>query len=497
MEQGERQVAPTLDGIRDDHLSRYRFAASRLAGKRVIDAGCGVGYGSMILAEAGCQVLAVDNCREALDYAEKHYAHENITYQECDLAKWKYAPTYDAAICFEVLEHLPAPGLVLSQLGKVVPLVLASVPNEDVFPHRGKVRFHERHYTPQEFEVLLNTAGWEVGEWFGQEDKMSDVVPLINGRTLIVTADAERNPMGETYKTLPPPPPGPPRRVAIVAQGHSKMAYFTEANKLGGYTKTLWDEVWAINSTGGVIKHDRLIHMDDVIVQEERARLNKEVAGITTWLKDHPGPIYTSTSAADVLDALVAYRGILAGLEPCDEVDEDGNTESQRIEEIIETLEERLPRYEAYPGLVSFPFTEVLADLSLPYLNNTVSYAIALALHMGVDEIWLYGVDFTYPDAHISEKGRACCEFLLGRASMMGCQVFVPPESTLLDANEPDHMRFYGYDGWDMTVRRDEGGEVRINKRPKPIPTAEEMEERYRKIPKHIEDQMRERGQLE
>ena len=58
MEQGERQVAPTLDGFREDHLARYHFAAQRLAGKKVVDAGCGVGYGSFILAEAGCNVLA-------------------------------------------------------------------------------------------------------------------------------------------------------------------------------------------------------------------------------------------------------------------------------------------------------------------------------------------------------------------------------------------------------------------------------------------------------
>jgi len=50
---GERQVSPTLDGIRKDHLARYKWAAKRLSGC-VYDIGCGIGYGSKILGDAEC-----------------------------------------------------------------------------------------------------------------------------------------------------------------------------------------------------------------------------------------------------------------------------------------------------------------------------------------------------------------------------------------------------------------------------------------------------------
>lgn len=505
MNDGERQIASDLRGIRADHVARYRFAvewlktefSSRLRkdGKfrkgsvRVIDAGCGCGYGSRILAEAGCDVLALDKCADTIAYAEEHWAHPRVEYRQADLQSWNFPPTYGVALAFEVLEHLADPGAALDALKNAAPLLIASVPNEDVFPYGGGIRHHERHYTGAEFEGLLNEAGLEVRSWYGQVDRNSDVEPLVCGRTLVAVADASRVIKGGTAVEIPPAPYRP-KSIAIVAQGHSKMAYLTAANQMGGYTKTEWDEVWAINSGGGVIKHDRLFHMDDVLVQEERTRLNGEVGGILKWLKDHPGPVYTSTTAEDVREALGVYREQLSGMEP--ETGGNGQlTEWERVTNAVEMLEANLPRYEAYPGLVSYPLGDVLVSTGAIYLNNTVALALAFAMHIGVEKVVIFGADYTYPDAHISEKGRACLENLIGMCSRSGIQVMVPPESTLMDASAPDEERFYGYDAWVMSVDREEGGPLHLTKKPKAIPTAEEMEERYRKVPKRIEEQMR------
>src|SRR3954467_14298237 len=74
MKHGERQVAPTLEGIRADHVARYQFAAQLLKKPtRVIDFACGVGYGSKILADAGHFVYGYDRDPEAIAYAREHY----------------------------------------------------------------------------------------------------------------------------------------------------------------------------------------------------------------------------------------------------------------------------------------------------------------------------------------------------------------------------------------------------------------------------------------
>ena len=74
MRDGERQVAPTKEGIRRDHVARYEFVAKSLPpGSRVIDFACGVGYGTALLAEAGMLAHGLDIDAGAIDYAREHY----------------------------------------------------------------------------------------------------------------------------------------------------------------------------------------------------------------------------------------------------------------------------------------------------------------------------------------------------------------------------------------------------------------------------------------
>ena len=61
---GERVVPGQTDvDLMNEHLARYGFAESLVAGKRVLDAGCGVGYGSARLARSADRVVGLDNAR--------------------------------------------------------------------------------------------------------------------------------------------------------------------------------------------------------------------------------------------------------------------------------------------------------------------------------------------------------------------------------------------------------------------------------------------------
>ena len=48
------------------HIERYKFACMVCSGMRVLDFGCGVGYGSKMLAEAGNTVIGYDPSDRAL-----------------------------------------------------------------------------------------------------------------------------------------------------------------------------------------------------------------------------------------------------------------------------------------------------------------------------------------------------------------------------------------------------------------------------------------------
>lgn len=445
LDNGERQVAPELSGIRRDHRTRYHWAARNLPAKsRVLDFACGVGYGSSILAEAGHKVVGVDRSREAIDYGRRHYAHQNarLIAESADWLRGYAADSFDAVTCFETVEHLEDPLPVLKDISRLAPVLLASVPNETFFPFRN-YRFHHRHYTEAQFLELLDQAGFAPVEILGQAGPQSEVGRK-HGRTLIVMAKrkeitAAKVPAGMRDSQMaggdarPPRKPIVPERVAILGLGLSLRTYVNAVKALGAREK-LCDEVWGINALGDLFQCDRLFHQDDVRIQELRAAADptSNIAAMLPWLKRHPGPIYTSQPHPD------------------------------------------------YPGMVAYPLAAVLNSCAgQRYLNSTAACAIAFAIHLGVKKIMCFGMDFTLPDAHHAEQGRACVEFWLGFARARGIDILVPKESSLLDAAVPNDQRIYGYDAVDLAISGPPGKE-RVAMTPrKVLPTAEEIERRY------------------
>lgn len=442
---GERQVADTLDGIRADHRARYEWVRERVAGQSVVDAACGVGYGSAVLADAGCTVTAIDRSTEALDYAQQNWARPNVEYMQGELEDSSWVRPADAVVAFEVLEHLPEPEKALRNFRRMAEWLYVSVPNETVFPFKN-YKFHHRHYTAEQLEDLLNRCGWEVQEWWGQTGPHSEVERNRNGRTLVAVCRKTDTPASGTHTQLDAPIIAP-ASVAIVAMGASCADYLRLCAANGG-RNSLVDETWAINAMGGVIQHDILFHMDDVRIQERRVQamqtgetgINAPVLGTMRWLKHHPGPVITSRAHPD------------------------------------------------YPGLVEMPVEEVVAAADTLYFNNTVAWAVGYALWQhkkyGVlRQLHLYGVDFSYPNQHQAEKGRGCVEFLLGKATERGIEIVLPQSSSLLDANVPQSEKVYGFDTENVRFERDENGRVRFIREPRKedeIPTALEIEHRYR-----------------
>ncbi len=175
-----------LRDVRADHVARYEWAAARTGG-HVVDAGCNCGYGAAILADAGLTVTAMDNWRPGLEFAREHWDRPGIEWVEADLNGAVNTPVAGAVVAFEVIEHLADPGGLLRAARSGSARLLASVPNEAIWPWQPRLApVHHRHYTKREFQVLLNEAGWTNIQWFGQRDQYSDVEPDVNGRTLVV-----------------------------------------------------------------------------------------------------------------------------------------------------------------------------------------------------------------------------------------------------------------------------------------------------------------------
>jgi SAM-dependent methyltransferase len=180
-------MATSLEAIKANHVERYRFAAT-IARGAVLDAACGCGYGSAILADAGCRVRGVDVSEEAIAFARQHWARPSVVYT-CADARVVPSGGYDWIVSLETIEHVEDDGGLLRAFARQAPRLLASVPNEAVGPHaRADNPFHFRHYTPRELDSLLRGAGWRAARWWSQPWRTNGLEPGVEGATLVVEA---------------------------------------------------------------------------------------------------------------------------------------------------------------------------------------------------------------------------------------------------------------------------------------------------------------------
>jgi SAM-dependent methyltransferase len=154
-----------------EHEQRYAFAASFMPpGARVLDAGCGVGYGAALLADGGAQhVVAVDLSEAAVAIARKHFDRPTLSWivEDCQvLSTARTHGPFDLIVNLENLEHLPdAAAFLRGACGLLTPagILVTSVPNRigcnrirGLGPHDPSPNpYHVREYTLAEFETLL------------------------------------------------------------------------------------------------------------------------------------------------------------------------------------------------------------------------------------------------------------------------------------------------------------------------------------------------------
>lgn len=93
-----------------------------VAGKRILDAGCGDGYFSKKLEEQGATVTAIDGSVALLDIAHRENEHPGITYLRLDLLdKLPFADKeFDIVVANMVLMNLPKIDMLLSETTRVM-----------------------------------------------------------------------------------------------------------------------------------------------------------------------------------------------------------------------------------------------------------------------------------------------------------------------------------------------------------------------------------------
>jgi 2-polyprenyl-3-methyl-5-hydroxy-6-metoxy-1,4-benzoquinol methylase len=199
MKRGEREVANTIYGVSMDHQCRYRWVASKVEESDVIlDAICGIGYGSYIMGQVGMKkpraVHSFDICKEAIEYGNEFYRADNVHLEVADYFHLEYPEEmFSKIVHFEALEHIELPDYMLRkfhQWMKPDGILYISCPNEVTNPFsKERYPFHMRHFTPNEMEAMLREAGFRVMEWFSQGNERSTTIDAgTDGVTMIAVA---------------------------------------------------------------------------------------------------------------------------------------------------------------------------------------------------------------------------------------------------------------------------------------------------------------------
>jgi SAM-dependent methyltransferase len=171
---GER----TVPGLAEEnywfrrHEVVYQRLAPRCAGRDILEAGCGEGYGADLLADVATRVIG-------LDYDEQTVAHVRARYPRIDMRHGNLAELplpageVDVVVNFQVIEHLWDQAQFVNECHRVLRpggALLMSTPNRITFsPGRDTPLnpFHTRELNAAELTELLVDAGFTVEAMLG------------------------------------------------------------------------------------------------------------------------------------------------------------------------------------------------------------------------------------------------------------------------------------------------------------------------------------------
>lgn len=208
--QWERFSADQLDDVNGTSLSACRFAETGwtdLAGKTVLEVGCGAGRFTRLMAKAGAIVTACD-LSQAIEICRANNAQfPNVRFVQCDVFALPFRlRSFDRVFCHGVLQHTPDPRVAFMRLAEMVkPGGKLSI---DIYHRDGRIRPWKSKYlwrpltTRIDAGRLLAFLEWFIPLWLpidtmikripGVGNYLGAVIPCWNYHFTNLTAEQKR-----------------------------------------------------------------------------------------------------------------------------------------------------------------------------------------------------------------------------------------------------------------------------------------------------------------
>ncbi len=166
---GERMIVEEYSSSIEDyviylmHIASYRWVADYVRDKRVLDFGCGSGYGAAEMASHAASVDAIDVSQEAVDHAQANFAKPNLRFASFDPAKLlPFADgSFDVVTSFQVIEHVDDFDLYVAEAKRVLApggqfIVITPDRAYRLFPwQKPWNRWHVDEFSARGLETLL------------------------------------------------------------------------------------------------------------------------------------------------------------------------------------------------------------------------------------------------------------------------------------------------------------------------------------------------------
>lgn len=187
---GERFVPGIEDKkLEIEHFQRYMGICDFVAGKTILDAACGEGYGSCMLAEYADKVVGIDISEDAVSNAMQKYSEQkNLSFKVGSIASLPLEnQSIDVVISYETIEHVNAEIqeqflLEIKRVLKPEGVLIMSTPNKELYTdlYDYHNEFHMKEFYKEEFKVFLKSSFLNV-KLYNQFFEVTSVIDSCDG----------------------------------------------------------------------------------------------------------------------------------------------------------------------------------------------------------------------------------------------------------------------------------------------------------------------------